>query len=67
MIPNGRGEGGYPHTLAILANRINCDIESITGKISYSRNSAGSPPLIAARTLAIRQSRSPKSAGSMGS
>ena len=33
----------------------------------YSRKSAGSPLLIAARTLAIRQSRSPKSAGSMGS
>jgi hypothetical protein len=36
-------------------------------EIAYSRNSAGSPLLIAERTLAIRHSRSPKSDGSMGS
>jgi hypothetical protein len=33
----------------------------------YSRSSAGSPLLIAARTLPIRLSRSPKSEGSIGS
>src|ERR1700677_791755 len=36
-------------------------------QIFYSRKSAGSPLLIAARTLAISVSRSPKSAGSMAS
>ena len=43
------------------------DISTENCANDYSCNSAGSPLLIAARTLAIRLSRSPKSEGSMGS